>query len=154
MKVLVTEYAGSKTQERDLEDVLTPTALAYEFSGRSEETEGMTRKNSQMLGRLTALLVDKGVLTLDEALQVANCHDTVVAKDGEAEPWVARVVPFEDRVFRAYKLNYLGQNHIHDSSGLMVDLLASPEVVPQLKNLAVSGTAEDEAKCLIWQRVK
>lgn len=75
MKVYVTNH--ERTVERDLEDVLTPSPMAYEFSGQMEEALGMAQKNSRMLGKLAAVLVEKGLMTLEEALNAASNYDDV-----------------------------------------------------------------------------
>lgn len=88
MKVLVTDYG--KSREVDLEDVLTPQSMAYEFSGSMEEALGMARKNSQMLGKLAARMVESGLMSLEDALKAASCYDTVTLVEGTVAPWEAQ----------------------------------------------------------------
>lgn len=69
MKVLVNGYAWSLPREMELDVALEPRALENEYSAEA---------NAEVLGRLGALLVEKGVLTLGEANNVfVPLHDLV-----------------------------------------------------------------------------
>lgn len=81
MKVTVARWRNGM-RVTDLSDVLTPSASAYEYSGSMEETAGVGRKTAEAFGRLAELLVEKGVISLEEALAAAGVHDSVEAVEG------------------------------------------------------------------------
>lgn len=76
MRVIVKSWGAEVTQH--LDDVLTPSAGPYEYSGTVEEARGVANKTAEAFGKLAELLVEKGVITLDEALQCVDARDLYV----------------------------------------------------------------------------
>lgn len=77
MKVLHMSWRGPKVME--LSQALTPT---YDSDrGIAEDAQGLAQKNSEILGRLTAALVEKNVIDLDEAKTICGIYDEIELVD-------------------------------------------------------------------------
>lgn len=72
----------SKVCERDLSYVLTPSVGAYECDGQLNIIDALSRKNAEAIGKLIELLVEKEVLTLEEALDVVSFYGDVEPTNG------------------------------------------------------------------------
>lgn len=79
MKVKVKTWHG--TRETFLSYALTPYIDAYECDGRSESMERLTQKTAEAFGRLAELLVEKGVISLEEAVSASGVSHEVEALD-------------------------------------------------------------------------
>lgn len=65
MRVLIELWNGP--QETDLAAALRPTPWLGDHSGVAETAQAYAEANRQAIGNLAALLVEKNLLTLDEA---------------------------------------------------------------------------------------
>jgi hypothetical protein len=65
MKVLVELWNGK--QEIELSNALRPTAWLDDHCGNAEAAKAQADCNAEAIGKLAALLVEKGVIDLDEA---------------------------------------------------------------------------------------
>lgn len=69
--VTINIYTEKKSSPMLLQDLLLPVSL---YSGKTAQI----KENSQSIGRLAALMVEKGLLTLDEALAACGNTDKVI----------------------------------------------------------------------------
>lgn len=58
----------------ELSSVLTPSLYAYECDGQLESAQALAQKTADAFGRLADLLVERGVIRLDEAVDASGCH--------------------------------------------------------------------------------
>jgi hypothetical protein len=70
MKVSYTDYAGRKITT-SLADALTPSVDTYD-QGRLEATQAQASKGLEIVGSMLAVMVEKKVLTLSEALEISG----------------------------------------------------------------------------------
>lgn len=62
---------------RELDQVLVPEADHYRNEGTAHYAMMLAQANAEAFGRLAAKLVEKGVLTLDEAVECAGVNGAV-----------------------------------------------------------------------------
>lgn len=73
------EVKGWRTTRRmSLEEALRPSGYrGYDSGGAIEQAQDDASEACKAVGRLAAKLVEKGVLTLDEAVEAMGISDTV-----------------------------------------------------------------------------
>ena len=76
MKVSVSQYFR-EPRIMNLDDVLEPTLDPYEAEGEVERARALARKTAGAFGRLAAALVEKDIITLEEAVAISGISDTV-----------------------------------------------------------------------------
>lgn len=76
MMVVVNEWSGDARTE-DLAEVLRPKPLAYEFEGSFEEAIGVGEKTAVAFGKLAALLVERGIISLEDAANVSGVYESL-----------------------------------------------------------------------------
>lgn len=69
--IIVDFYSGKESRPMPLSEILQP----YTFSSKKVEK---IKENSETIGRLAALMVNKGLITLDEALAACGSTDKVI----------------------------------------------------------------------------
>lgn len=81
MRVKVTTWRGEGAM--DLSDVLRPTGDGE--GGAAERTQSQAYVNSEVIGRIAALLVDRQIITLDEAVTACGIfqYDTITPVEDE-----------------------------------------------------------------------
>lgn len=77
MDVRVTSWHS--TREMSLSTALTPSIGAYEADGQLERADALARKSAEAFGRLAELLVEKGVITLEEAVAASGVSEDIEA---------------------------------------------------------------------------
>ncbi|URA06950.1 head vertex assembly chaperone [Xanthomonas phage Pfeifenkraut] len=77
MDVKVKTWRG--VRETSLSDALTPYVDAYERDGQLERAECLAQKTAEAFGRLAELLVEKGVISLEEAVSASGVSADVEA---------------------------------------------------------------------------
>lgn len=78
MRVTIKTWRGKR--ETFLADALRPQSY-YERSGVAEDAAALAQATAEAFGRLAELLVDKGVITLEEAVSVAGVTHEVERVD-------------------------------------------------------------------------
>lgn len=73
MRVKVKNWRGERVT--DLEDALTPSVGAYEAEGELERAKCLANKAAEGLGRLAALLVERRLISLEEAATACGITD-------------------------------------------------------------------------------
>lgn len=74
MQVLLRTWRGKR--EVELEEALTPSGW-NDHSGVAERAQSDATLALECLGRLSALLVDKGLISIEEASEVMNISGTI-----------------------------------------------------------------------------
>lgn len=75
MRVKIKTWRGQR--ETELEDALTPSIGAYECEGQLERAESLARKSAEAFGRLAALLVERRLISLDEAVSASGVSEEI-----------------------------------------------------------------------------
>lgn len=78
MRVVIVDWRGAK-RETDLDIALVPD-VSYD-GGLAEYAKALALKNSEVIGALAALLVEKKIITLDEATSACQVLRTIELKD-------------------------------------------------------------------------
>ena len=74
MKIRTENWLGEKVT-LTLEEALTPVASA-DYGGRLESVNAKADKNAEVLGKVLAHLVKRGIVTLDDAQNIiGNCDE-------------------------------------------------------------------------------
>ena len=73
MKIRTENWLGEKVT-LTLEEALTPVASA-DYGGRLEAVDAKADKNAEVLGKLLAHLVKRGIVTLDDAQNIIGNYD-------------------------------------------------------------------------------
>ena len=73
MKIRTENWRGEKVT-LTLEGALTPVASA-DYGGRLENADAKADKNAEVLGKLLAHLVKRGIVTLDDAQNIIGNYD-------------------------------------------------------------------------------
>ena len=73
MKIRTENWLGEKVT-LTLEEALTPVASA-DYGGRLESVNAKADKNAEVLGKLLAHLVKRGIVTLDAAQNIISNYD-------------------------------------------------------------------------------
>ena len=74
MKIRTENWRGEKVT-LTLEEALTPVASA-DYGGRLESVNAKADKNAEVLGKVLAHLVKRGIVTLDDAQNIiGNCDE-------------------------------------------------------------------------------
>lgn len=76
MRVKMETWRG--VQEMDLQSALTPALKAYEADGQVERAQVLADKTATAVGRMLTVLVEKGVLSLEEAGACVDEHSLEV----------------------------------------------------------------------------
>lgn len=83
MKVSFRPFKWSEARVEELSDVLTPQANSD--GGAIEEATALARATAEAVGKLAALLVERGHITLDEATVACGVWHDVDYLPGEGE---------------------------------------------------------------------
>ena len=73
MKIRTENWRGERVT-LTLEEALTPVASA-DYGGRLENVDAKADKNAEVLGKLIAHLVKRGIITLDDAQNIIGNYD-------------------------------------------------------------------------------
>ena len=73
MKIRTENWRGEKVT-LTLEEALTPVASA-DYGGRLESVDAKADKNAEVLGKLIAHLMKRGIITLDDAQNIIGNYD-------------------------------------------------------------------------------
>ena len=84
MRVKVKDFMN-RERECELSDALTPFVGAYEADGAVERAEKLASKTAEAFGRLAELLVEKEVITLDEAREAAGYYGDITPVEVKRE---------------------------------------------------------------------
>ena len=76
MKIRTENWRGERVT-LTLEEALTPVASA-DYGGRFENVDAKADKNAEVLGKLIAHLVKRGIVTLDDAQNIIDNYDNWV----------------------------------------------------------------------------
>lgn len=80
MRVTLSNWRGER--EMELEDALTPESSS-DRGGVAERAQDQADANAKAIGRLAALLVDRRLISLDEACTACGIYDTVTPADDD-----------------------------------------------------------------------
>lgn len=75
MRVEVTRWSGDKPREMSLEDALCPKS--HGSDGAVEHARDLANECANALGKFAARLVEKNVLTLEEAQDICGIGSTI-----------------------------------------------------------------------------
>ena len=76
MKIRTENWRGEKVT-LTLEEACTPVA-STDYGGRFESVDAKADKNAEVLGKLIAHLVKRGIVTLDDAQNIIDNYDNWV----------------------------------------------------------------------------